>query len=65
MKDQRALKKSCPPQNPIVKDLLTEVGFLQNKKPLSAIDKYKTVQTGANTQLGGVKDGKSSVLYHE
>ena len=64
MKDHRAFNTSCSPKidiaNLIPPFLRPCLEIKNNDIP---IKKYKVVQTGANSQLGGLKVGFSRVAY--
>lgn len=62
--DHNTLSTSCKPN-------IANAGFFDflyfathTRYKLNPISKYNTVQTGPNSQLGGLKNGLSSVAYH-
>lgn len=62
--DQSALKTNCTKKNTIAVRLLgVFLSLFHTKKNAKPIKKYKVVQTGANNQLGGLKEGFCKVIY--
>ncbi len=63
--DQKILKINCPKK--IIPPAIESTSlnpFFHTKKKATAINRYKTTQTGPKTQLGGPNDGFAIWEYH-
>ncbi len=62
--DHRALSTSWPPNKARGNAVVDVLPARHTSHPAKAIARYSAVQTGPNSQLGGVKKGLARLSYH-